>query len=414
MITSIELDGFKDFHHFSMNFGAFNVLLNQTGSGESDIVEAIKLISQLATAPSLATVLDYDDSYFIDNQSISLAVEVLLNPAVGENSIKLQYTRVRYALEIAKRADDQGREQLMVVKEQVSSIQAEHDQWLRGPYQPSASFVHAYIRTKEPRVFLKTESRSDGSMLVKFDDQQHREQTSFNLKRTLLSLQNAGQPHLYALQTELASYKMLPLELFGSRVSNSVQIPKDKLPAVFANLPSEVQVTVKARLASLIPNLVDIQVDPDYQLTISMRNSPYNSKPTKAILSILPILTMLARPDSQGLLCLDQPEQGLTPTQLSKLIEMLRELVSLPITVTEVVPLAQLIINSYSPVVLANVDLDRGEVSFVDMVTVVGGGKPISRRLMSRPVILDSALAALTQSRLVSKIEVESCLDSTS
>ncbi len=54
MLTRIEIDGFKSFQDFSMDFGSFTVILGQNASGKSNLFDAIRLLSRLAAENSVA------------------------------------------------------------------------------------------------------------------------------------------------------------------------------------------------------------------------------------------------------------------------------------------------------------------------------------------------------------------------
>ena len=48
MITRIEIDGFKTFNNFTMEFTPFTVVAGTNASGKSNLFDALKLLSNLA------------------------------------------------------------------------------------------------------------------------------------------------------------------------------------------------------------------------------------------------------------------------------------------------------------------------------------------------------------------------------
>ena len=86
---------------------------------------------------------------------------------------------------------------------------------------------------------------------------------------------------------------------------------------------------------------------------------------------VLALLTMLHDPRHRGLVCFEEPENGIHPARLSALIDVLRRMVTradrAPYDVSE--SLNQMLLNSHSPVVLSH--LADHEFVFADTVTRV-------------------------------------------
>ena len=144
-------------------------------------------------------------------------------------------------------------------------------------------------------------------------------------------------------------------------------------------------------------------------------------------LRILALLTALHDPRRRGLVCFEEPENGIHPARVKHLIRMLQEMVTDVFDIHEegeidvMEPLAQLLLNSHSPVVLgALVDEQltsrHGTVLFADSVSLVdaeGGG--LRRRSRFRPVRHDPQHDVLTDPTLppthVSNYEVSEVLN---
>ena len=94
MITRIEIDGFKSFKDFKMDFTPLTVIAGSNASGKSNLFDALQLLSRLAEV-DLRTAfgeqrgdaselfLKYDDDIVAD--TISFAVEMLVNKKVKDN-----------------------------------------------------------------------------------------------------------------------------------------------------------------------------------------------------------------------------------------------------------------------------------------------------------------------------------------
>ncbi|MDR2499037.1 MAG: AAA family ATPase, partial [Tannerellaceae bacterium] len=118
MITRIEIDGFKSFKDFVMEFTPFTVLAGANGSGKSNLFDALQLLSRLAEM-ELKTAFGglrgegyelftkYDDE--TSAKEMSFAVEMLVDKRVKDNwggEIMLENTRMRYELKLALRINN--------------------------------------------------------------------------------------------------------------------------------------------------------------------------------------------------------------------------------------------------------------------------------------------------------------------
>ena len=64
MLTRIEIDGFKSFEGFAVDFAPFTTIVGSNAAGKSNLFDAIELLSRLATqdvGQALESVLDPKD-----------------------------------------------------------------------------------------------------------------------------------------------------------------------------------------------------------------------------------------------------------------------------------------------------------------------------------------------------------------
>ena len=112
MITKIEIDGFKSFRNFSMEFTPFTVVAGINASGKSNLFDALELLSRLSTMSlrdafpetrgtvnELFTLID-GENYM---NKMSFAVELLVNRKIKDNwgiDDIVKSPRMRYELTI--------------------------------------------------------------------------------------------------------------------------------------------------------------------------------------------------------------------------------------------------------------------------------------------------------------------------
>ena len=128
--------------------------------------------------------------------------------------------------------------------------------------------------------------------------------------------------------------------------------------------------------AALIPGVLDLYVAEDtqnreYRIDVGIRSGPpFSSRVVSdGTLRVLALLTLLHDPKHRGLVCFEEPENGIHPMRLQSLITRLRELLTNPSSkeIDKEEPLTQMLLNSHSPVVLSC--LKDGEMMFAEMVS---------------------------------------------
>jgi predicted ATPase len=208
----------------------------------------------------------------------------------------------------------------------------------------------------------------------------------------LSSITNGEFPHLFALREEMRNWRLLQLDPTLLRLPASATAAEllnpdgSNLAAVLARIKSEtatlerpkgVLSDIVAELSALIPGVAALDAELDvnrseYRVDLTMRDGlPFSSRVVSdGTLRVLALLTLLHDPRHRGLICFEEPENGVHPARLKQLILSLRDMVTRVETFREedAAPLSQLFLNSHSPVVLSALVGKDGEVSEHDAV----------------------------------------------
>jgi predicted ATPase len=280
------------------------------------------------------------------------------------------------------------------------------------------------------------ESGGKRSFKINQDGRKGRTRPAEAAEATVLSsITSAEFPQLYALREEMRSWRFLQLDPNALRRPSSttaaLELEPDgaNLATVLARIQAETATEIRpkgdladiaADLTSLIPGVVGVSIEEDeknreYRIDIDMRDGhPFSSRVVSdGTLRVLALLTLLHDPKHRGLVCFEEPENGVHPFRLKAMIERLRELVTDPTSdeVDEQEPLSQMLLNSHSPVVLSC--LEKDEAMFADVVSVVNPEvDKISRKTRIRPVKLHGELLPEENREYVSMVEVERYLHS--
>lgn len=419
MLTRIEIDGFKTFENFGLDLNPLLVVVGPNATGKSNLFDAIQLLSRLAV-DDLRTAfnslrgesheqfrLQPDGQY---GRHISLAVEVLLDRAVRDpwgGTKSLSYTRIRYEVDIERREDERGIERLIVVREWAATVKGNADSWQPHNASPSQPFRRRFMRYGRSTPFLST--RDEGgtpTFHIHQDPTGGRTRSATAAETTILSSMTSAEfPHLFALREELRSWRFLQLDPGSLRKPSAKNAPEllesdgSNLPTVLARIAAETRTQVRpegaladigADLSELISGVVKVDVEDDetnrrYRIRVTVGSEhPFSSEVVSdGTLRVLALLAMLHDPRHRGLVCFEEPENGIHPARLGALIDILRRMVTRAdqTRYEEGASLSQMLLNSHSPVVLSH--LQDSEYVFADTVTMLGQ-HPSSRRRKTR------------------------------
>lgn len=461
MLTRLEVDGFKTFENLVIDLAPFTVIVGNNAAGKSNLFDVIQLLSNLATRDVSEAVKDmrgeplelFRQTVGGRARQIRLAAEVLVDPVVRDpwgSEVKLSHTRMRYEVTLERREIKPGIERIQVAREAVLPILRKEDRWA-AIVQPSKAFRATYLKYVRAKPWLTTEDKPEGlTFSVHQDGKQGRNRPASAAEATVLySITNAEFPHLFALREEMRSWRLLQLDPALLRkpvpatATDVLNADGSNLAAVLAQLkaetatdrqPSGVLSDIAAELNNLIAGIAKLDADlheasREYRIELTMRDGlPFSSRVVSdGTLRVLALLTLLHDPRHRGLICFEEPENGVHPARIKQLVQRLHNMVTDPSDAfldDGPVPLSQLLLNSHSPVVLsALVDKDRhpidGAILFADTATVSDPEKKEQRRktrlrpVRSKPQITLPGVDDVPQG-FVSDYEVKTVLDTVS
>lgn len=386
MITKIKIDGFKSFSNFQMEFAPLTVIAGTNASGKSNLFDAMQLLGRmvemdLKTAfseqrgdPSELFTL-YEDG--TSAQEMSFLVEIMVNGSIkdkfgGEETLK--YTRLKYELKIKQVRNDRDVLELVVVEEALNPIRHDDDKW-----------VNVYIPKKElekwrPKVktgkrgvaYIDTELR-DGIVNLRQDGKGGitKKYPLNNITQAIISVVNSVDfPHALAAKEEIRKWYFLQLNPDDLRQPSSY-LAKDFLTHSGKNLaavlhrigvadPSLLK-DITRRLNALLPGISSVSVVDDKigkQFVVKIKTSD-NREYTSRVLSegtlrLLTLCVFLYDPYYQGLLCFEEPENGVHPARMKLTAELLVDLVTEFENNGELLQ-RQVIVNTHSPVLVGDI-----------------------------------------------------------
>jgi len=387
MITYLKINGFKSFHNFEMEFTPFTVIAGANASGKSNLFDALTLLSRLAETDSIKREFGRQRGEFIElftqygdenyAKEIEFTVEMLVNKKVKDawgNEGKLKYTRLRYELSIKRYTNTSGIEELTVSKENLIKLNHQEDNWIKIIPKKALEYWRPKVVTGKRGIpYIQTEIENGLPVILVSQDGTTGNKRRFplgNATRTVLSsFDTIDFPHVLAAKEEMKSWKFLQLNPEDLRQATSknngedvISISGKNLAAALYRIKQEDKfnlVDISRKLNSFLPNFIEVDVIDDKenkQYLIKLKDKDKKEFSSRVLsegtLRILALCILEFDDKHTGLLCFEEPENGIHPFRIKAMTELLKDL-SVDFDEIET-PLRQVIVNSHSPVLVGN------------------------------------------------------------
>ncbi len=405
MLTRLQVSGFKNLVDVDVRFGPFTCIAGANGTGKSNLFDAIQFLGRLASdtfvdaaasiraeedkASSVQSLFHRIGSEYAD--SISFSAEMIV-PDKGVDDLgqeaKATFTFLRYCLELTYRVDDRlpfsGSFEL--VQESLEHIKlGEAPRHLR--FQHSAKdWRKSVVKGRRAAPFISTvDHEGQRVVLLHQDGGSSGRPQSFsasNLPRTVLSTANATEsPTALLARREMQSWRLLQLEPSSLRRPDDFMTPPgmrpdgSHLPATLYSLAhaerqadSDDQDTwvyeqIAMRLSELIDDVNEVSIDRDERrqlLILQVKDKNGTTHPARSLsdgtLRFLALAVLALDPLAQGVICLEEPENGIHPERIAAMLALLQDIavdVTRPVALDN--PLRPVIVNTHSPAVVHQV-----------------------------------------------------------
>lgn len=401
MLTRLKVNGFKNLVNVDVRFGPFTCVAGVNGSGKSNLFDAIMFLAMLADRPLVDAALSVRaeggrmgdvrslfhrvrDSY---DSGMTLETEMII-PAEGEDDLGQKagasLTFLRYSLTLAYRTDSGSHAlgPLEIMKEELVRIRlGDARSALLFPH--SRAWRESVLRGRRTSPFISTEGEGDNRVITIHQDGRAGRvspRRAANLPRTVLSSANAAEyPTALLARREMQSWRMLQLEPSALRQPDEFKAPTQlanngaHLPATLSYLanseetdPGHIYARAANRLAELLDDVHSIDVERDEKrelLTLFLTGRDGTRHPARSLsdgtLRFMALAVVELDPRAQGLMCLEEPENGIHPERIPVMLRLLQDIAVDPKEpVGSDNPLRQVIVNTHSPAVVSQVPDD--------------------------------------------------------
>jgi predicted ATPase len=418
MLTRLKVSGFKNLLDVDVRFGPFTCIAGANGAGKSNLFDAIRFLSALAGNQTLieaARAVRDEHGKNNDIRSLfhhtgdkyenrmSFEVEMLVQPTAVDDYgqiAKAQDTFLSYRLDLGWRngsAPGNTPNPLEILHEELKPIRrAEAEKYLLFEHDAKRwgkSVVTGASRARQGNYFISTQepTNPDESRTIRVHQDRGAEPKKDKsgkgpargalaaaLPKTILSsAQAAESPTALCACREMQSWRLLQLEPAELRQHDEFLSRTEMtstglhLPATLHRLASKgdaaaVYCRVANRLSELIGDVKSIKVESDKKHethTIFLKGKDGTPHAARALsdgtLRFLALTVLELDTDASGLICLEEPENGIHPDRIPAILKLLKEIATNPkLPVGSENPLRQVIINTHSPMVVASVPDD--------------------------------------------------------
>lgn len=389
MITRIEINGFKSFHDFKMEFTPLTIVAGTNAAGKSNLFDALRLLSRLAEVDKIHTAFREEQrgemhelfTQYDDGECASImefAVEMLVNKQITDvwgATDTLKYTRLRYELKIRHFINQSGLEDLEVISENLTTIKHNDDNWIKLlPNDVIEQWRPKVVTGKRGTPYIYTELQNDFPVVIVPQDGKHGNKRTIPLlhaTRTILSsFDSVDFRHILAAKEEMKGWRFLQLNPEDLRQPTSKTTGEDIISFSGKNLAAalyRIQQTdpyvlkeISRKLNQFVPNYTDVIVKDDKEnkqyiiYLIGEDGKEYSSRVlSEGTLRILTLCILEYDEKYTGLLCFEEPENGIHPFRIKTMVDLLKDL-STDFSETDA-SLRQVVINTHSPILVRDI-----------------------------------------------------------
>jgi predicted ATPase len=395
MLTRLKVSGFKNLVDVDVQFGAFTCIAGGNGVGKSNLFDAIKFLSALASSSLVdaarsvrdasSSISDIRGLFHCVGDTYADRMEFEVEMIVPQDGIEHEMDppipasqqRLRYSLHLGYFPEplEQMRSPLKILKEELVSISLLE---LGFPYSAEwckAIFSETSIEQSNQFIFTYDEGvtffTTTGLPLHKGTAQ---------MTRTVLSEANDISTHLKSARLEMESWRLLQFAPAALRKPDEWLAPTElgadgsHLPATLYRIAqnqnsgqraedSKVYWEMANLLATLINDVAQVWVDRDDKreiLTLMVRQRNGSVYPAKALsdgtLRFLALAALALDFQAEGVFCIEEPENGIHPERIPKILNLLQDMaVDTQDAIGPDNPLRQVIISTHSPAVVLQV-----------------------------------------------------------
>lgn len=396
MLTRLKIEGFKNLRGVDLRFGPLTCIAGQNGVGKSNLFDAIELLSNLASMPllkaatkvrgtggRLSGIQQLFGRYGGAESVIRLSAEMIVPRQVNDDfdrPAEATATCLRYTVELALRpgeAEHQGPALQLQEEELVALSLDTATRELK--FLPNKPWRERYLKGPGSRSSPFIETLPDGAIKLWGDKggggRPFAVPAAKSPQTVLSGVIASTHPTALAARREMQSWRMLQLEPSALRAPDEFG-DEARVSSTGGHMPNALrrigcQAELANLLSDLIPGVLAIGVDSDearqqrvLRVKLRDRHDYDASSLSDGTLRFIALGLLGLDPLTTGLVCLEEPENGIHPLRVPEMMRLVQSLAEdMPVdSVNDVAARSasprQVIINTHSPLVVKDLAED--------------------------------------------------------
>lgn len=394
MLTRLQVSGFKNLRNVDVEFGPYTCIAGPNAAGKSNLFDAIEFLALLADHPFAdaaqrlrlsgdrpgdpRTLFHLNGNGQITSTMRFEAEMVVPRQIIDDfgQQAPPRSTFLRYTLEFAYEEADSRRPgrfgSIALVREELAPIiKGDAYSHLRWPHSASEFRNQIVVNNRFGKYFISTDTESDPPSLLVHADGGSRgvpRRSPINAaKRTAVSsINSADEPTILAARKEMLSWRKLALEPSAMRAPDSMFNDPHEISPNGSHLASALwRLTsddndVLSLVAANVSALTDVRAvrvaadDARDLLTLEAKlgNGPF--LPARSLsdgtLRFLALSVIEVDPTFAGVICMEEPENGIHPAKIPAMVNLVRGLAVDPWEAPGADnPFRQVMVNTHSP-----------------------------------------------------------------
>ena len=369
MITHLDIDGFKSFKDFSVDFAPFTVIAGANASGKTNLFDALAFLKGIAEYGDLEKAMagsrgvplhlftQYGPEHYA--KEMRFAVDLLVpkvSPSLNGLRTITHSTRLRYILVVGRNIHDKGRYGPYIKYESVETIDPSKDEWVKS-FIPVGN-TDAYLSAAHEPV-----------VVYEYDDEQVEPSVGRFIPRVSKMGQATTESHSALLAVRVALQQLAFLNLDDkSLYANAHQpfsVSKDSTSNRLIDIVSKLKEEqpqglgyLRGFVSSIVPEVSDIDIYKDeleqetlvvYDSARKMMTAGSLSAGTLRVILLSAYIVL----NGDSSLLIEEPENGIAPGKIGSVVDLLNRMAT---DFDPVNPsLRQLICTTHSPNLLSYV-----------------------------------------------------------
>jgi predicted ATPase len=402
VLTRLEVKGFKNLCDVAVDFGPFTCIAGPNAAGKSNVLDAIQFLAELADSPLMVAAetvrgtrsersADPRDLFWDrgpGERSMWFSAEMIVprhNDDDFGQQAKATTTFLRYELEIGYEPPtglERGGRLVLIAESLTHITLGDAFRHLRFPHSAGKFRRKIVLGERRGGAYISTDISGDEHVIKVHGDGgsrgKPRTSSATRTPSTTVGTTSIGDdPTILAARREMQSWRRLSLEPSALRTEDRYTdrgfMTSDgrHLPAALYRMatrataaglePRDVYARVASRLRQLTGVDVDtIDVDADDArelLTLRLRERSGTEIPARSLsegtLRFLALCVMHEDAALGGVICMEEPENGIHPANVAAMVQLVRDLAVDPDDEPGPDnPLRQVIINTHSPAIV--------------------------------------------------------------